>query len=91
VPEWASALKVTVPSPLPEAPPVIVIHEVCVVAVQTQVCAADTANVEPPPPAGTDRLDGETLNVQAAVPKLNVFDASLRPAPPGPIAVTRAW
>ena len=86
----APALKVTVPSPLPDAPPVIVIHEVCVVAVHAQVCAAETANVELPPPAGTDRLDGDTLNVQAAVPKLNVFDASLRPAPPGPIAVTRA-
>jgi hypothetical protein len=86
----APALKVTVPSPLPDAPPVIVIQEVCVAAVQLQFGAADTANVELPPPEGTDRLDGETLKVQAAVPKLNVFDVSLRPAPPGPIAVTRA-
>ena len=86
----APALKVTVPAPLPDAPPVIVIHEVCVFAVHVQFCGADTANVELPPAAGTDRLDGETLNVQAAVPKLNVFDVSLRPAPPGPIAVTRA-
>jgi hypothetical protein len=61
VPVCAAALKVTVPSPLPAAPPVIVIQDVAVVAVHAQVCAADTANVELPPPEGTDRLDGETL------------------------------
>jgi hypothetical protein len=61
-----------------------------VVAVHVQPAAADTPNVELPPADGTDRLEGDTLNVHAGVPKVKVFDGELRPAPPGPTAATRA-
>jgi hypothetical protein len=60
VPPFDVAVKVTVPFPLPFAPPVIVIQEVCSVAVHEQPDGAATEKVELPPAAGTDRLVGVT-------------------------------
>jgi hypothetical protein len=71
---FSPTLKLTVPLPSPEAPPVIVIHDVGVDAVQSQPSAAVTPNVELPPADGIDRLCGETVNEQAGVPNVNVFD-----------------
>ena len=61
VPPFDVAVKVTVPFPLPFAPPVIVIQEVCSVAVHVQPDGASTEKAEPPPAAGTDRFVGVTV------------------------------
>ena len=61
----ATALKATVPLPLPPAPPVIVSHELLLVPVHEQP-AGDVTSVEPvPPPAGTEPPVGEIAYVHA--------------------------
>jgi hypothetical protein len=59
-----ATVKLTVPSPLPFAPEVTVIHDALLFAVQVQP-APELTVVEPlPPPAGTDWLSGDTVKVQ---------------------------
>ena len=59
LPVFAAKVNVTLPLPWPDAPPVIVIHDVVVVAVHPHPPAADTAIAEPlPDVAGTDWDDG---------------------------------
>jgi hypothetical protein len=60
VPVWFGTVKVTVPFPLPFAPPVIVIQLDCSVAVQVQPAGAVTLNVDVPPAAASVRSSGVT-------------------------------
>ena len=58
-PVFAVNVKVTLPLPVPDAPPVIVIQDAVVVAVHPQPPAAETAMADPlPAVAGTDCDDG---------------------------------
>jgi hypothetical protein len=58
-PVFAATVNVTLPLPVADAPPVIVIHGADVVAVHAHPPAADTATAEPlPDVAGTDWDDG---------------------------------
>jgi hypothetical protein len=79
----AAAVKVTVPLPVPEAPPVIVSHAAFAAAVQAQVVAdAVTATVPDPPVSAMFWLAGESVNVQvgggggAACVTVKVFPAA---------------
>ena len=63
-PPLAAAEKVVVPDPVPDAPPVIVIHGAPLDAVHVQVGAEGvTVKLPVPPPVATDCVGGETLNV----------------------------
>ena len=63
-PPLAAAEKVVVPEPVPDAPPVIVIHAAPLDAVHVQVDAdAETAKLPVPPPVATDCDEGDTLKV----------------------------
>jgi hypothetical protein len=66
--ELAAMVKATVPSPLPLAPPVIVIQLAVFAAVHAQPAGAVTAKVLDPAPAPTERLAGDTLYVQGVEP-----------------------
>jgi hypothetical protein len=59
-PEFAVAVKLTVPLPLRFVPLLIVIHELCSVADHVQPEGASTEKVELPPAAGTGRVVGVT-------------------------------
>ena len=55
LPGFAATVNVTLPLPVPDAPPVIVIHDVVVEAVQAHPPEAETATADPlPAVAGTD-------------------------------------
>ena len=58
---------VTVPLPFPLDPPLTVIHETLLVAVQPQPCAAVTATLPAPTPLGYVALAGEMAYVQGTV------------------------
>lgn len=59
-----ATVKLTVPSPLPLAPAVTVIHDALLFAVQVQP-PPEVTLVDPfPPPAGTDWLSGDTVKAQ---------------------------
>jgi hypothetical protein len=56
VPLFAATLNCTLPLPVPELPPVMVIHETADDAVQPQLLPALTPTLPVPPSAGTDWL-----------------------------------
>ena len=66
VAEWLATLNVTVPLPLPLAPPVIVIQLTFSVAVHGHPAGAATENVLVPPAEPSDRLAGDTVNAHPA-------------------------
>jgi hypothetical protein len=55
-----ATLTVTVPLPVPLAPPVMVIHESSLVALQVQVPAVETVTLRTPPLSSTFRVSGAT-------------------------------
>ncbi len=59
-----ATVTLTVPSPVPLAPDVIVSHEALLVAVHGQVDPAETVTVTGPPLAATVWVVGATTNVQ---------------------------
>jgi hypothetical protein len=65
LPEFAVTVNVTLPLPLPEAPPVIVIHGVAVVAVQEHPLA-DTATADPLPAVAGKDCEGGLIDVAHA-------------------------
>ena len=63
---FAAAVNVTEPLPVPLAPPVTVSHDVLLLTPVHAHPAGDVTPVEPvPPPAGTEPLAAESVNVQA--------------------------
>lgn len=62
---FAATLYDTVPLPLPGVPPVTVIHDAPLDAVQVQPAATVTETVPGPPPAATVTLVADRLGVQA--------------------------
>jgi hypothetical protein len=79
----------TVPLVLPLLPLVIVIQLVLLVAVQLQPVVVVTERLAGPPLAPLDGLVGDTVNVHGDENE-KVFEAVLRPTPPGPTAATFA-
>jgi hypothetical protein len=81
---FAAAVKLTVPLPVPEAPPVTVSHAAFAAAVHAQVFADAVTATEPDPPvSATFCPGGESVNVQvggggggAACATANVFPAA---------------
>jgi hypothetical protein len=63
-PVFAAAERLTTPAPKPEAPETTVIHGVVVDAVQAHPAGAATLKVMEPPPAGTEAVDGDSVNEQ---------------------------
>jgi hypothetical protein len=78
-----------VPFPAPDAPEVIVSHEVLLVAVQGHPVTADTATLPVDAWAFRDTLVG-VIDELHGEENANVFDSILRPTPAGPTAATRA-
>ena len=76
------------PLPLPLLPPLIVIHEALLAAVQPQPVPAETPTLPVVLDCEIERLVGEIVGAQPSEYP-NVFEAVLALAPPGPIAVTR--
>ena len=75
--------------PLPEAPPVIVIHDVLLLADHAQPDTPLTATVPVDAAPASDTLVGVIAELQREE-NMNVFDSLLRPTPFGPTAATRA-
>lgn len=65
-PVFAAAVKLTVPFPMPDAPPVIVIQLALVEAFHEHELPLATENDPLPPPLSTDWLEGESEKLQAA-------------------------
>src|SRR6185295_297468 len=84
------AEKVTVPLPLPLAPPVTVSHVAPLVALHAHPVAAVTVTVpvDAPAPSEAD-VDDSTGGAQDD-DSAKVLDSELAIEPPGPMAVTRA-
>jgi hypothetical protein len=57
-----------VPPPVPLLPPVTLIHEALLVAVQLQPAGAVTCTLPDPPPDATERLTGEMEKEQLIAP-----------------------
>ena len=87
LPEFAPAVKVTVPEPVPLAPELTAIHPALLVAVHTHPVPAVTVLLPEPPVDGTDCAIGEMLGAHVAL-NPNVFDRGLDDLPPGPTADT---
>jgi hypothetical protein len=85
----AATLNVTVPAPLPLAPPVMVIHAALLTAVHAHPIVAVTAALPVPPADVGDIVSGETVGVAQVGVNENVFDSPLHAVPPGPFAPTR--
>ena len=88
--ELAVMLYDTVPLPDPLAPPVTVIHDVLLCAVQAQPAPAVTDTVALPAVWAAVRDTGAIAGVHGGGANENWFDGLLSAAPPGPVAVTRA-
>ena len=65
-PVFGAADSVTLPLPLPDAPWLTVSHGAALWAVHEHPLGPVTLRRASPPPAGTDTVDGSTLNVQGA-------------------------
>ena len=69
---YVETVYVTIPLPLPLAPPPIVIHESLLPAVHVQPEGAVTATLPAPPPCGNVAFVGAMMYVQPAAPWLTV-------------------
>ena len=89
-PVLAATLSVTIPSPLPAAPPVMVIHGTALVAVHAHPSVDVTSIVREPPAADVDVAVGSIEEVQSgaaalwlrATPSPSIVIEPLRAAPP---------
>ena len=80
----------TVPLPDPLPPPVSVIQDALLCAVQAQPAPAVTDTVPLPASCPAVRAEGAIVGEHGAGANENWFDGLLLAAPPGPMAVTRA-
>ena len=84
---FALAEKLTVPLPLPDAPPVIVSHDAPLVAVHAHASPALTPT-DPVDAAALNDAEGAVSVGAQVAERANVFDTVLVVEPPGPMAVT---
>jgi hypothetical protein len=83
----AATVKVTVPFPDPDAPPVTAIHVTLLAAVHAHPAAVVTVLVPVPPDATNDPLVGDIDHTQGALNE-NVLERRLALRPAGPTAST---
>jgi hypothetical protein len=78
---FAPIAYVTMPAPLPLAPPVIAIHPALAVAVHEQPAATVTATVPLPPPLSIVAVPGEIVSEQVGVGSVGeLFSQLISPA-----------
>ncbi len=89
---FAATLKVAVPGPEPDAPPVTVIHSALLTAVQAHPTATVTVVLPLPPAAAMDCDAGAIVGAHNGLDGLTekVLDRGPAPVPPGPTADTTA-